>query len=100
MANWLWFLEIEVSAPSQACLNGNGRIGPAFLEVPPAILREACNAVRRFFRIAFKKSVDTLEFPLFSLDAISLKKWPFFRLNRRDISENALLLFCLNMATS
>ena len=32
---------------------GNGRIGPAFLEVPLVILREACNAVCRFFKIAF-----------------------------------------------
>ena len=32
---------------------GNGRIGPACLEVPPAILREASNAACHFFRISF-----------------------------------------------
>ena len=31
---------------------GKGRVGPAFLEAPPTILREACNAVRRFFRMS------------------------------------------------
>ena len=44
----------------------NGRIRPAFYYVPSDILREACNALCRFFRIAVWKNVDTLQFPLFS----------------------------------
>ena len=72
---------------------GNRRIGPAFLEAPPAILREACNVVCRFFRIAFEKLSIHSSFLSLVSGAIYLKKRPFFRLKRRYISENALLFF-------
>ena len=72
---------------------GNGRIGPASLEVPPVILRWACNAECRFFKISFLKIVDTLQFPLFSFGRdLSEKEALFFRLKRRYVSENAVLI--------
>ena len=86
MANRFWFLEIEVSAPSQAYLNREtGESGPLFLKSHQSF----CERHATPFAVSSGQHFEKLSIHSSSLysvsDAIYLKKRPFFRLKRRYI---------------
>lgn len=73
---------------------GNGRTGPAFLELSPSfLLREASNPVCPFLQDISLKIVDKVQFPLNQFRTRFFRKLGRFRMKRRCTSGNLFAIF-------